>query len=161
MNKNSPEGRIEFGAMPPAVDEILQHSVSLYQHDREAADTGFRNAIALDPTALPGYLCLYKTYTYQGRLDEAYRIALSGLEEAARQAGWPSDWQLWTQELVGGADSQPARFCLYTLKALSFIHLKRKQVADSRRILAKLDELGHLEEVGGTVMADLADALDA
>ena len=161
MSENSLEERIEFGIMPAAVDEILQHSVSLYRHDREAADAGFQKAIALDPTVLPTYLCLYKTYTYQGRLDDAHRVALAGLKEAARQAGWHSDWQLWTRDAVGDADSQPARFCLYTLKALSFIHLKRKEVAASRHILAKLEELGHLEEVGGTVVGDLADALDA
>lgn len=161
MSEIKPEDRIEFGDLPPAVDDILQQGVSLYRHDRAAADARFRDALALDPSALATYLCLYKIYAYQGRLDEALEIAQAGLTEAARQVGWPTDWQLWQRGVIGDAGSEPARFALYTLKALSFIHLKRNEADEGRRILAKLEELGQLEEVGGTVIADLADALDA
>ena len=161
MSKNNTERHIEFGDVPPSVDEILQQGVSLYRQDRAAADARFQDAIALDPTVLPSYQCLYKIYTYQGRLDEAYRIALAGLEEAARQAGLSADWQQWTRAQLCSASDQPSRFALYTLKALSFIHLKRNELAESRRILTKLEDLGQLEDVGGSVVTDLADALEA
>lgn len=161
MSSIKAEDRIDFGETPPAVDEILQEGVSLYRQDRAAADARFREALALDPTALATYFCLYKIHTYQGRLDEALAIAEAGLAEAAQQVGWQADWRLWRRGELGDMTRRPARFALYTLKALSFIHLRRDEAWESRRILAKLEELGHLEDVGGGVIADLADALEA
>lgn len=159
MSEIIQESRIEFGEVPPAVDEILQQGVSLYRQNRTAADHCFRDALAVDPTVLPTYLCLYKTYTYQGRLDDAFLIAQAGLVEATRQSDWPSNWQEWTPELVRSGVTEPARFALYTLKALSFIQLKRSEAEDSRNMLAKLEELGQLEAVGGSVVTDLVDAV--
>lgn len=160
MNEIKAEDRIDFGETPPAVNEILQEGVSLYRQDPAAADARFREALALDPTALPTYYCLYKIHTDQGALDEALRVARAGLTEAARQAGWPSDWTRWTPALLRDVDGVPGRFALYTLKALSFIHLRREEPAESRRALAKLAELGRLDSVGGAVIADLIEAID-
>ena len=120
----------------------------------------FREALALRPDALATYLCLYKIHTYQGHLDEALAVAEAGLVEAARQAGLDSDWTLWTSGQISSNVNGPAHFALYTLKALSFIHLRRDEKAKSQRCLAKIAELGAMELVGGTVIAALAAGVD-
>jgi hypothetical protein len=146
---------INFGEVPPEVNEILQRGVALYRHDRAGADRAFREALALAPDALPTYLCLYKIHTYQGNLDAAVAIALSAVEEAARQACLHPDWQMWKAEQISDDVNGPGHFALYTLKALAFIHLRRDEPEMSRRYLAKLADLGAMEKVGGTVIAEL------
>jgi len=151
-----PDDLINFGEVPPEVNEILQRGVALYRHDSEGADKAFREALMLYPEALPTYLCLYKIHTYQGNLDEALAIALAGLGEAARQAGLDPDWRLWKTEQISSDVNSPGHFALYTLKALAFIHLRRDESAVSQTYLAKLAELGAMEKVGGSVIAALA-----
>lgn len=150
---------IDFGEVPCAVNDILQQGVSLYRHDRGAADARFRDALALDPTALATYFCLYKIHTYQGHIDEALAVAHGGLAEAARQAGLGGDWTAWRSEQLADVAGPPARFALYTLKALAFIHLRRGEIAACEACLAKLAELGQMDLVGGSVVADLARAI--
>ena len=60
-----------------------------------AADAAFRRALALDPTALATWFCLYKIHTYSGDLDAALDIALGALREAARQTNLATDWADW------------------------------------------------------------------
>jgi hypothetical protein len=151
---------IDFGEVPDEVNQILQRGVSLYRHDPASADVAFREALELRPDALATYLCLYKIHTYQGHLDEALAIAEAGLVEAARQAGLDPDWTRWTSGQISSNVNGPAHFALYTLKALSFIHLRRDEKAKSQRCLAKIAELGAMELVGGTVIAALAAGVD-
>jgi hypothetical protein len=153
------EDLVNFGEILPEVNEILQKGVALYRRDRNAADLAFREALALAPDALPTYFCLYKVHTYQGNLDEALTLAQAGLAEAARQAGLAADWTQWRPGQIGGEINGPARFALYTLKALAFIHLRRGEPEQSQRLLDKLTELGALTVVGGSVIADLSKGL--
>jgi len=147
---------INFGEVLPEVNEILQRGVSLYRHDPVGADLAFREALALAPDQLPTYLCLYKIHTYQGNLDEGLAIAHAGLAEAARQAGLDPDWHAWRPGDISADVNSAGHFALYTLKALAFIHLRRDESAISQTILAKLEELGAMETVGGSVIAALA-----
>ena len=146
---------VDFGPLPGPVDTLLQQGVVAYRSDRLRADRLFRQALDLAPQALAAYLCLYKIHTYMGNLDVAKTAALDGMREAARQAGWPVDPKLWPkgQSNAEGA----ARFALFTLKALSFIELKRgdRATADSLlNILAAVDPAG---SVGWPVIAALAE----
>lgn len=148
---------INFGDLPEAIDALLQQGVAAYRRDRERADRLVRQALAAAPTVLPVYFCLYKIHTYQGNLDAARAAAESGLEEAARQAGWPADWRDWQAEpaILDG----PARFALYTLKALAFIHLRRDELPQARDILERLKRLDPAGAVGWPVVAQLADGI--
>jgi hypothetical protein len=128
------ETSINFGDVAPEVDALLQRGVAAYRHDRPMAERLFRQALAAAPHELPVYFCLYKIHTYQGSLDEALRIAEGGLEEAARQAGLAADWRDWQPH--NGSTDGPARFALYTLKALAFIHLRRDERREANAILA-------------------------
>ena len=150
---------VDFGDAPPAVNDLLQQGVSLSRHDRVAADHKFREALALDPSALASYFCLYKIHAYGGRLDEALAIAEAGLSEAVRQAGLPGDWASWTPADLETAQPAPTRFALYTLKAVAFIRLRRGEAAETRRRLDKLAELGASEGIGAGVVADLMRAV--
>lgn len=146
---------INFGELPPEIDALLQRGVVAYRRDRTHADSLFRQALALAPTQLPIYFCLYKIHTYQGNLDDAQAVAESGLKEAARQAGWATDWREWRPEAV--LPDGPGRFALYTLKALAFIHLRQGNRSHSLSILAALAKLDPAGAVGWPVVAALAN----
>ncbi|MGA2636205.1 hypothetical protein [Methylocella sp.] len=49
---------IDFGDVPPEVNQILQRGVSLYRHDAIGVDAAFREALERRRDALPTYLCL-------------------------------------------------------------------------------------------------------
>jgi len=134
---------VTFEDIPPEVEKLLREGVVAQRRDRERADRLFRAALALAPTELPIYYCLYKVQTRMGRLDEAEAIAREGMEEAARQAGWTLDPGEWPE---AGASEGPGRFAVFTLKALSFIELKR---GNRKRALANLAHLARLDPSGG------------
>jgi hypothetical protein len=159
MSQFNDKDLIDFGPLPEAVNDLLQRGVALYRHDAAAADRAFHDALALDPSALPAYFCLYKIHTYQGSLDKALAVAKAGLSQATRQAGLPDDWTAWERGQFTDAHDPATRFALYTLKALSFIHLKRGDAGMSGRCLHKLEQLGQLDAVGGAVVADLQRAV--
>ena len=152
-----PEDAVDFGDLPPGVNSLLQQGVAAHRTDKAAADTLFREALALDPEALPTYYCLYKIHCYGGRLEEAQRIAEAGLETAARQAGLPEDWRDWADlpPMSGG----PGRFALYTLKALAFIALRDGRGGDTAAMLTALARLDPDGSIGWPVVADLASAM--
>jgi hypothetical protein len=150
---------INFGDLPEEIDTLLQQGVAAYRRDHARADRLFRQALEAAPTELPTYFCLYKIHTYQGNLDQALAMADLGLREAARQAGWSSDWRHWQPQarIPEGA----GRFALYTLKALAFIHLRRNERDDAGRMLDALKRLDPTGAVGWPVVAALADGINS
>jgi hypothetical protein len=150
---------INFGALPPAVDDLLQEGVRAHRTDKAQADALFRQALALDPAALPTYLCLYKIHTYSGRFTEARAVAVAGLGQAAQQAGWSGDWRSW--QPPEGVPDGAARFALYTLKALAFIALRDDRRGDAAEKLAHLARLDPTGAVGWPVIAALAEGVAA
>lgn len=148
---------INFGDVPAAIDALLQQGVAAYRSDRARADHLFRTALKAAPEELAVYFCLYKIHTYQGNLDEARAMAEDGLRVAARQAGWSADWRGW-QPQAAPTDGA-ARFALYTLKALAFIHLRRDEPERAEELLEKLEVLDPASTVGWQVVAALAKGL--
>jgi len=115
-------------------------------------------AQACAPQCLAVYYLLYKCHAGRRQFDLAERAARTGLAEAARQAGLPADWQ---QVQPGDADFQrtgPARFWLFTLKALAFISLRSGRPADARVLLAQLERLDAQAQVGSEVIASMLAA---
>jgi len=146
---------INFGDVPPPINALLQQGVVAYRQDRARADHLFRRALAAAPAQLPVYFCLYKIHTYLGNLDQAQDAAETGLTEAARQAGWPADWRAWTRPPT--EPDGAARFALYTLKALAFIHLRQDRPDAARQKLDALAQLDPAGLVGWPVVAALAE----
>jgi hypothetical protein len=156
--------RITFSPnMPPEVNQLLQSAVIASSVDQKRAETLFIQAQTMDRHCLQTYFALYKFYFYQKRLPEAERIALSGLEESARQGGFPSDyrrlardpkkWDLYASEIT--------LFYLYTLKALAFIKLRQGHLVEGQLILSQLQQLDPKDLSGGSVIMDLAAGLEA
>lgn len=145
---------VNFGKVPPEINDLLQRGVVAYRSDRAGADLLFREALARAPSELATYFCLYKIHTYMGSLDFAASVAADGLCEAARQAGWPSDPKLWPSKAE--ASDGPSRFALFTLKALSFIELKRGRRDKALEHLETLSVADPDGSVGWTVIQDLA-----
>jgi len=150
---------IDFGPLPEAVNKILQEGVAAYYDDRPSADGLFRQALEMAPAELPIYYCLYKIHTYQRNLDTAMEAAEAGLAEAARQAGLNADWRLWTPEDTRWVDDPPARFALYTLKAMAFIRLRRDDAPGAQVLLDRLSLLDPADRIGHSVVAALAARL--
>jgi hypothetical protein len=157
MIQLDPQDGVGFGPLPREIDRLLQQGVVAYRSDRAAAERLFRAALASAPEQLPVYFCLYKIHAYRGDLDDALAIAEAGLKEAVRQAGWHEDVARWPRAPV--ATEGPARFALYTLKALAFIHLRRRDGARARALLAALASLDPEGLVGWRVVADLERGL--
>jgi hypothetical protein len=146
---------IDFGDLPESINALLQQGVAAYRSDGSRADHLFRQALAAAPTELPIYFCLYKIHAYQGNLDQAEAMAESGLKEAARQAGWSSDWRQWLPEAI--LPEGAGRFALYTLKALAFIQLRKNERPAAMQMLDALKRLDPTGAVGWPVVAALAE----
>lgn len=150
---------IDFGPLPEAVNQLLQQGVALYYDNRAEADGLFRQALALDPTQLPTYYCLYKIHTYQKNLDAALLAAESGLSEAARQCGLSAAWRDWRPDSVDWRRDAATRFALYTLKALAFIFLRRNDGGQAQACLAQLRRIDPADSVGYGLVAEMAAKL--
>ncbi len=140
----------------PEVTALLAEAAAAHG-DGARAETLLKAARHADPQCLTVYFALYKFYFYRGRLLEAERAALDGLAEAAAQGSFADDWNHlqagstdWTQA------TGPARFYLFSLKALAFIRLRSGRTAEATAILARLAELDPTDQVGGSVIRSLA-----
>ena len=154
---SEPEG-VDFGALPPKIDALLQQGVVAYRHDREEADRLFQEALTLAPQELASYYCLYKIHCYMGSLELAATFAEAGLREATRQLGWPTDPNQWPPNISAGAGS--ARFALFTLKALTFIQLKRGDAEAARKGLRALATIDPANSVGWSVIDELFQGVE-
>jgi hypothetical protein len=153
------EERVLFSPnIPTEVNNLLQAAVAASSVDQSQAETLFLQAQTLDSHCLQTYFALYKFYFFQKRLVDAERIVLAGLEESAKQGGFPSDYRL----LVGNLQkwnlhaNESTLFYLYTLKALAFIKLRLGFTLDAQLILSHLQQLDPEDLSGASVIMDLA-----
>ncbi len=148
---------IDFGFdIPVEVDNLLQQAIQSY-HDTERAERTLWHAYEIAPECLGTYIALYKFYCTKRQMEQAEQVALIGLDEAASQGGFIPDWRRLAADSTDWSGStSPQRFFLYTLKALAFIRLRIGKIENARAILAKLAELDPGDQVGSSVIADLA-----
>jgi hypothetical protein len=161
MNLFTGEAADEFfgGDVPTAVREIM-HRASL--SPRQEVGALLWTAQALAPQCLAIYYTLYKHHAGLRELDQAQRAAQRGLEEAARQAGLPADWHAvepGQPANVNFGDNGPARFWLFTLKALAFISVRQQRPDEARALLQKIATLEPNAGMGDDVIRSLLDAL--
>ena len=153
------EERVLFSPdIPLEVNNLLQAAVAASPVDQNRAETLFLQAQALDSHCLQTYFALYKFYFYQKRLVDAERIVLAGLEESAKQGGFPNDYR----QLAGNLQkwnlyaNECSLFYLYTLKALAFIRLRLGLTLEAQLILSTLQQLDPRDLSGASVIMDLA-----
>lgn len=143
------------GEVPPMVRSLLRQAQSA---PPEAVSGLLWTAQACAPQCLAVYYLLYKCHAGRRELDWAERAARSGLAEAARQAGLPADWQQVRPGPNFHDGTSPARFWLFTLKALAFIALRSGRSAEAQALLAQINTLDPGASVGGEVIASLLQA---
>lgn len=150
------------GAVPPSVHRLLHEAAQVPRGEVAAL---LWTAQALAPDCLPVYYALYKHHAGLRDFEQAERAALRGLREAAAQAGLLDDWRRVTREsLPAGLDfarNGPARFWLFTLKALAFIALRSRRPDDARELLALLVRLDVDARIGDEVIATLLASVSA
>ncbi len=153
------EERVLFSPnIPTEVNNLLQAAVAASSIDQSQAEILFLQAQKLDSHCLQTYFALYKFYFFQKRLVDAERIVFAGLEESARQGGFPNDyrqlveyrskWNLYANEST--------LFYLYTLKALAFIKLRQGYTNEAQLVLTHLQLLDPEDLSGASVIMDLA-----
>ncbi|EHR69884.1 hypothetical protein BurJ1DRAFT_1011 [Burkholderiales bacterium JOSHI_001] len=147
-----------FGGEVPTAVHALVHQAAEAPSDQRA--TLLWTAQALAPACLATYYALYKHHAGRREFDLAERAAQRGLAEAALQAGLPADWRALPGPgpAVDFQQDGPARFWLFTLKALAFIHLRSGRPNLARELLAQIDRLDPQARIGGDVIAELLRA---
>ncbi|PXW24024.1 hypothetical protein [Paraburkholderia caballeronis] len=140
------------GEVPPAVRRLIDSA-----RGASRAETGaiLWTAVLTSPQSLPPYYLLYKFHASQGELDEAHEVACKALAVAARQASIDSDWREVQPGDADFATPGPARFWLFTLKALGFISVRRGERAVAHELVGKLRMLDPADGVGYGVVEAL------
>ncbi len=144
------------GDVPATVRELLHEAVTVPPRERTAL---LWTAQAIAPDCLAVYYTLYKHHTRQREYDLAERAARRGLAQAARQAGL----DLRGEPLLPGTrvdffSDGPARFWLFTLKALAFICLRSGRPGVARDLLTRIEQLEPQARLGDDVIAALLRA---
>jgi tetratricopeptide (TPR) repeat protein len=154
------EDRVMFGVnIPSEINARLQKAVAAYD-DAPLAENLLWEAQQMDPKQLEVYVALYKFYFYKNRIQEAEEVVLQSLRQSAEQGGFSADWnQLTPSSTDWFSIANPQRLHLYAMKALSFIRLRQSDVDGAQSILNKLRELDPTDQVGGSVLQELATAM--
>ncbi|MGD8591805.1 MAG: hypothetical protein PVF82_03180 [Gammaproteobacteria bacterium] len=154
------EDRVMFGVnIPSHINAYLQKAVAAYD-DSELAESLLWQAQQLDPNQLEVYVALYKFYFYKNRIDEAESVVMKALSQSAELGDFSADWNHLTPLSANWLGIEnPQRLYLYALKALSFIRLRQSDVEGAENVLMKLRELDPTDQVGGSVLEQLAAAM--
>ena len=162
----SPDGALGEIILPfadPAgqAASLLEAALASSTHPTEVEKL-LRHHLLNEPDYLPAYFALYKLLFRQSRLAEAEEIARNAMDRGARLGGFPPNWQhLAPNTADWSMIHSPAHFYLFTLKALSFILLRRKRLDECREVLEKIGELDPHDLIGASVIRAYADGLTA
>lgn len=143
------------GEVPPAVHGLLRQAAAAPAQTRGAL---LWTAQALSPQTLPVYYALYKHHAQRRELALAERAARRGLQEAALAAGLRDDGRRLDGSTADFSVNGPARFWLFTLKALAFIALRSGRPEEAREQLARIAALAPEERIGDDVIAAMLGA---
>lgn len=142
------------GDVPPSIAHLVEQARSA---SRDEAAALLWTAQTIAPESLSVYYLLYKLHAGLGQLEQAEKAAGKGLDAAAKTAGLNADWR---QVRPGDADfnpPSPARFWLFTLKAMAFIQLRRGQRDLSQGLIEQIARLDPDDLVGASVVRALLD----
>lgn len=133
------------GEVPPHVKALVEEARNAATPERALALLWTAQVCAPECPSL--YYLLYKFHARHADFEQAELAALKGLDIAAEQAHLPDDWRTVSPDMGDFLSPGPARFWLFTLKALAFIRLRRK---DPEAAQAYLDKVQQLDPQGGT-----------
>ena len=137
------------GEVSPSVRHLIDVARNAPPDQVEAA---LWTAALSGPDQLPIYYLLYKMYFGRGQLDRAAQAARKGLEVAARVAALAPNWQAVQLQDANFQHPGAARYWLFTLKALAFIHLRLGDRVQAQAMLAQLHRLDPGDQLGLSVL---------
>lgn len=141
-----------------AVQQLLQENLNVTD-DWQRAERLLLQAKELMPGKMEINVALYKMYAYSNRFDDSLELINEVLDEASKQGGFKRDWL--ELELGSLAQCKPnlVRFYLYSMKATGFVLLRKGMIDAAYDVLKQLLKLDPLDEVGGTVVYDMAERI--
>ena len=148
-------GELFGGEAPPEIRQLIEDAKSA---PRDQIGARLWAIQARAPDCLPLYYLLSKFHAGRREFDQAERAALTGLDRAGSLCGLPVGADLASNLPTPTADfhaNGPARFWLFTLKALAFIHMRSGQLQEARELLAWLERCDPSHSVGSDVTAAL------
>ncbi|WP_345534600.1 hypothetical protein [Viridibacterium curvum] len=157
MNLFTGESSDEYfgGELTPAARRMLDQLATATPAEFESL---LWTAQVSSPDCLPVYYLLYKYHASRRQFDLAEKAARSGLLHAAQQAGLPADWQAAEAGCADFSHTGPARFWLFTLKALAFILLRQGRTEEASAALNKIRQVhGGASGLGDDVIAALLE----
>ncbi len=142
---------------PESLRALLEESLDVLQ-DWQRAERLLIDARKAMPDRLEPAVALYKMYAYSNRQGDAMALIDEVLSEAAAQAGFAAEWRSLTPASAPWRDAEGAvRIYLYTLKAKGFVHLRLADPVSARAVTLKLRELDPQDQVGGSVILEVAE----
>ncbi len=145
--------------VPLALQQLLKATLDVHE-DWQRAERLLLDTRELLPERLEIPVALYKMYAYSNRFDESLALIDEVLSRAAVQGGFASDWQALDHDSATWDEAKGAvRFYLYSMKAQGFVLLRKGEVAQAHAVLQKLGELDPRDQVGGSVVLDIAERL--
>jgi len=145
--------------VPLALQQLLKTSLDVHE-DWQRAEQLLLATRELLPERLEILVALYKMYAYSNRFAASLALIDEVLGRAAAQGGFPAVWQQLEQGSAAWTEAQGAvRFYLYSMKARGFVLLRQGEVEQAYAILSKLHDLDPKDQVGGSVVLDIAERL--
>ncbi|WP_418259653.1 hypothetical protein [Haliea sp. E17] len=153
--------REQRGAVVPlALQQLLRADLDVSQ-DWETAEQILLQAREALPECLEIQVALYKLYAYSNRFEESLALITTVQASAACREGFDADWRMLQPESAAWYPAEGAvRHYLYALKAMGFVSLRRGDLATANAVLAKLASLDPRDQVGGSVVLEMAERLN-
>lgn len=145
--------------IPLALQQLLREPLDVAR-DWQRTEQLLQDARAHMPQRLELPVALYKMYAYSNRFNEALALINEVLLRAASQGHFSADWRQLADDSTPWQQASGARrFYLYSLKASGFVCLRMGDVLQAHAVLEKLQRLDPLDQVGGSVVLDMAQRI--
>lgn len=148
----------ESGVVDMELQKLLREPLDIC-NDWQRTENLLLDAHELMPAKLEILVALYKMYAYSNRFAESLVRINQVLDLSSAQMGFPRDWR----ELEPGAQWRnvvgATRLYLYSMKATGFVQLRSGNVDAAMEVLLKLEQLDPLDQVGGSVVLEMAQRL--
>ncbi len=158
MNLFTGEASDEFfgsDQVPESVRSLLHQAATATADERGPL---LWTAHSCAPQCLAVYYALYKHHAGRREFELAEKAALTGLKEAAQQAGLPESPGDVTADMADFSAPGPARFWMFTCKALAFIALRSGRPELSQARLAIIERIDANAGMGSDVISQLLRA---
>ncbi len=147
------------GVVPLELQQLLKTPLNIAD-DWERVEHLLLQAREKMPDRLEITVALYKMYAYSNHLDESLGLINEVLCKSATAGGFTINWCWVSQDSADWQNAVgPVRFYLYSMKAMGFVLLRRGDPETAYQVLKKLQELDPRDQVGGSVVREMAERI--